>query len=196
MTDVERGKFWQRAFAALVVIAKRWTGNAVDAEDLAQQALTEAWTETPDETDVAALVRRAAWTMKGLLSNERRGRKRRGTERWLGAAAETSRGLRRTPEQLAATRERREKLFVRLRQELANDADGQALLDETLRDHMTAAEQAEALGWEIGRVRNARKRVDRAVKAVQEEDGSPESARGWDDGASEGDEEGESEAGP
>jgi hypothetical protein len=47
-------------------------------------------------------------------------------------------------------------------------------------DHTTAAEQAEGLGWEIGRVRNARKRLDRAVKAVEAEDAAPESARGWD----------------
>ena len=178
--DAERSKLWRRAFAALVAIATGWTRNPADSEDLAQRALTEAWMATPDETDVAVLVRRAALAMKGLLSNQRRATKRRGDERWLGAAAETTRGLRRTPEQIAATREHKEQLLAHLRQALADDPDATALLDETLQDHTTAAEQAEALGWEIGRVRNARKRLDRAVNAVEAEDAAPESARGWD----------------
>ena len=180
MTDAQR-TIWGQAFASLTAIAKGWTRNAADSEDLAQTALTEAWTEAPDETDVAALVRRAAWIMKGNLANQRRAAKRRGSERWLGAAAETTRGLRRTPEQLAATRERKERLFERLREELAGDADALALVDETLQDRTTPAEQVEALGWEIGRVRNARKRLSRALEIVQEEeDAAPESARGWE----------------
>jgi len=180
LNDPERSKLWRRAFATLVAIANGWTRNPADSEDLAQRALTEAWMATPDETDVAALVRRAALAMKGFLANQRRATKRRGDERWLGAAAETTRGLRRTPEQLAATREHKEQLLAHLREALAGDPDATALLDETLEDHTTAAEQAEALGWEIGRVRNARKRLDRAVKAVEAEDAAPESARGWD----------------
>ncbi|HEY5243365.1 MAG TPA: hypothetical protein VIJ22_17915 [Polyangiaceae bacterium] len=44
----ERDRFWQRAFAALVGIAKGWTGNVADREDLAQRALTEAWMATPE----------------------------------------------------------------------------------------------------------------------------------------------------
>jgi DNA-directed RNA polymerase specialized sigma24 family protein len=178
--DPERSKLWRRAFAALVAIANGWTRNPADSEDLAQRALTEAWTATPDETDVAALVRRAALAMKGHLSNQRRAAKRRGDERWRGVVAEKTGGLRRTPEQIAATREHKEQLLVRLRQEVADDPEACALLDETLMDHTTAAEQAEGLGWEIGRVRNARKRLDRAVKAVEAEDAAPESARGWD----------------
>ena len=192
MTDAERSKLWRRAFAALVAIANGWTRNPADSEDLAQRALTETWMATPDETDVAALVRRAALAMKGHLSNQRRAAKLRGDPRWLGAAEEATRGLRRTPEQIAATREHKEQLLGRLRQELADDAEACALLDETLQDHTTAAEQAEALGWEIGRVRNARKRLDRAVKAVEAEDAAPESARGWD--AAEQEDEGDSGA--
>jgi hypothetical protein len=38
----------------------------------------------------------------------------------------------------------------------------------------------EALGWDIARMRNARKRLDRAVKAVEKEV-APESGRGWED---------------
>ena len=180
MMDPERSKLWRRAFATLVAIANGWTRNPADSEDLAQRALTEAWTATPDEADVAALVRRAALAMKGHLSNQRRATKRRGDERWLGAAVEATRELRRTPEQIVATREHKEQLLARLRDELAGDPDACALLDETLQDHTTAAEQAEGLGWEIGRVRNARKRLDRAVKAVEAEEAAPESARGWD----------------
>jgi DNA-directed RNA polymerase specialized sigma24 family protein len=178
----ERDEFWRRAFAALVNIAKGWTENAADREDLAQKALTEAWMATPEETDAAALVRRAAWIMRGHLSHERRARKRRQKEEWVGAAVETSRGLRRTPEQIAATRQNKEHLLGRLREHLADDPDATALLDATLQDHTTAAEQADALGWDIGRVRNARKRLDRAVQAVEDEV-APESGRGWEDAA-------------
>jgi hypothetical protein len=180
MTDPDRSKVWGSAFARLVAIAKGWTRNAVDSEDLAQRGLTEAWTATPDETDVAALVRRGALAMKGALANQRRATKRRGDERWLHAASETTRGLRRTPEQHAATREHKAQLLAHLREALAGDPDAIALIDETLQDHTTAAEQAEALGWEIGRVRNARKRLDRAVQALEAEDAAPESERSWD----------------
>ena len=86
----ERDRFWQRAFAALVGIAKGWTGNVADREDLAQRALTEAWMATPEETDAAALVRRAAWIMRGHLSHERRARKRRAKEQWVGAAVRST----------------------------------------------------------------------------------------------------------
>jgi hypothetical protein len=97
-----------------------------------------------------------------------------------GAPHEPPRGLRRTPEQLAATREHKAQLFAHLQEALAGDPDATALLDETLQDHTTAAEQAEALGWPIERVRNARKRLNRAIEALEAEDAAPESERSWD----------------
>jgi hypothetical protein len=180
MTEEERRKLWGSAFGRLVSIANGWTRNTADSEDLAQRGLTDAWMAKPDETDVAALVRRGALAMKGHLTNHRRATKRRRDERWLGAAAETARGLRRTPEQLAATQEHKAQLFAHLRERLAGDPDATALLDETLEDHTTAAEQAEALGWPIERVRNARKRLHRAIEALDAEDAAPESERSWD----------------
>jgi hypothetical protein len=201
MGDRERNLFWGKAYAALVRIAMAWTHNAADSQDLAQSALTEAWAATPDEKDASALVKRAAWIMKGMLGNERKGRKRRGDERWLGGAVEASRGLRRTPEQEASTRERKERCFARAREELAGDAEALELVDEILKDHLTAAEQAEGLGWNYERVRRVRKRVDRVFEAIAEEqEEGPDSARGWDDDgragdAGDGQDEGDREAG-
>jgi hypothetical protein len=196
MTDRERAEFWSKAFTALVCIAKGWTKNTADSEDLAQSALTQAWAATPDETDVRAMVQRAALLMKGLLSNKRRDGKRRQKDAWLGAAVETSRGLRRTPEQMASTRERKGKLLARLDEALAGDEDALAIVGEMLKDHTTPSEQAVGLGWAIERVRNARKRVDRAVTALsEEEEAAPDSARGWDDAGGEDDGEREDEGG-
>jgi len=56
LNDAERSTLWRRAFAALVAIANGWTRNPADSEDLAQRALTEAWTATPDETDARGVV--------------------------------------------------------------------------------------------------------------------------------------------
>jgi hypothetical protein len=101
---------------------------------------------------------------------------------------------------VASTRERKEKLLARLHESLADDEDALAIVDQMLQDHATPTEQAEALGWAIERVRNARKRVDRAVTALsEEEEAAPDSARGWDDAGGEDDaereDEGSSEAG-
>jgi hypothetical protein len=196
MGDTERNRFWQAAFTALVRIARGWTAGSADGEDLAQVALTDAWQEMPEETDVRVLVKRAAWIIKDRLRSKRRATKRRSSEKWLGAAAETTRGLRRTPEQVASTRERKEKLLGRVREALADDEDALAILGEMLEDHTTPTEQAEGLAWAIERVRNARKRVDRAVTALSEgEEAAPDSARGWDDAGGEDDAEREDEGG-
>ena len=67
-----------------------------------------------------------------------------------------------TPEELTHERRRGERAFEALLAECADDEDSRALAmlarDEDVDD---AQGQADALGWDIGRVRNARKRMDR-----------------------------------
>ena len=192
---MSRDKFWQKAFVKLVVHArKHMTSNADEAQDLAQGALEQAWQSSPPGEALDELVKRATWIMKGALSNARRATKMREDDGWRGRAAAATRPPKRTPEQIAATRERGARLFAALERKLEKDADGLALVEQARAGLTEAADQAEALGWDIERVRTARKRLNRAIEAVREEDeeqAAPESARTWNDDESSGEDAGE-----
>jgi hypothetical protein len=172
------------AFPVLVRIGLRWTRSQADAADLAQQAILDAIAESPNPADAKAFVARAATLMRGRLSNQRAASRRRLDERWLSAAEEKSRGLRRTPEDLVATRQAKERLFQRLLDELKDDPLAGAIVAEMLKGNDTPAEQAKALAEPIDAIRNARKRVARAVDALRAAEGADDRVTGW--GALEG----------
>jgi DNA-directed RNA polymerase specialized sigma24 family protein len=176
------------AFARLVCIALGWTKNTADAEDLAQQALADVFAgpSGAPPTDLKELVRRAASTMKGHFLNRRRAQKRREAPRWLHAAAEQSRGMRRTPEDLVAARERKTRLLELLLRQFKDDPLVCDLVEATFNGFDTPADQAEALGKDIKEIRKARKRLARAIDAIRADQGGAELARDWeaDEGAS------------
>jgi len=90
--DKEMTALIKRALPVLTRIAMRWTDNESDCEDLAQQGIVDAWSDSPDATDLKQFVKRAAMRMKGRLANRRRTDKRREDPRWTAAAAEHLRG--------------------------------------------------------------------------------------------------------
>ena len=173
---------WERAFPALVAIALRWTEkNREDAEDLAQQALMELFEASADPpAELRELVARTASIMKGNFLNKRKGEKRRNDPRWLPGAADLSRGLRRTPEDLAAAREDKARLLGWLLEELAGDAPARDLVLATLDGFDRPADQAAHLKRGIDDIRNIRKRVARAVDAVRARDRESLVARDWE----------------
>ncbi len=177
---------WERAFPALVAIALRWTyRNEADAEDLAQQALLDAFAASPEPpAELRELVARAASIMKGHLLNRRKAEKRREDPRWLPVAAKVSSGLRRTPEDLAATRQDATRMLGALQADLADDPTALEIVEATLDGYDTAADQAEHLNRDIADIRNARKRVHRARDAIAAREEEALRARDW--GAGEG----------
>jgi DNA-directed RNA polymerase specialized sigma24 family protein len=173
---------WERAFPALVAIALRWTEkNQEDAEDLAQQALLDFFEASSDPpAELRELVARTASIMKGNFLNKRKGEKRRQDPRWLPGAANLSRGLRRTPEDLAAAREDKARLLGALLEELAGDAPARDVVLATLEGFDRAADQAAHLKRDIDDIRNIRKRVTRAVAAIQAHERDSLVARDWE----------------
>src|SRR5260370_37284790 len=119
--DKEITALIKRALPVLTRIAMRWTDNEADSEDLAQQAIVDAWSDSPDATDLKQFVKRAAMGMKGRSANRRRTDKRREDPRWTAAATEHLRGRRRTPEDMAATHELGRRYFARLFNKLNNE---------------------------------------------------------------------------
>jgi DNA-directed RNA polymerase specialized sigma24 family protein len=185
---------WARAYPRLVSIALVWTKNEADAQDLAQEALTDTYTrlaETP--ADLKELVRIAASRMKGYFLNERRANKRRTDPRWLVVAAEPSRGFRRTPEDIVGARLRKARVLRQLMEKLKDDGLACRIVEATYDGYDTPADQAEILGEDIIAVRSARKRVARAVDKIEAAEGGAESGLDWegDEGASRAADEGE-----
>ena len=73
------------------------------------------------------------------------------------------------PEELTHERRLGERAFEALLEECAGDPDARELVTLAREEDVDDAQgQADALGWDIGRVRNARKRMDRAVDRVAE----------------------------
>jgi DNA-directed RNA polymerase specialized sigma24 family protein len=179
---------WQGAFTRLVRIALVWTeGNFADAQDLAQQTLVDIFAASPEPArDVPSLLARAVPMMKGLFLNRRRAAKRREAPGWVMVAAEQLRGKRRTPEDLVSTEERKAILLGRLHDDLKDDLLGTRIVEATLAGYDTPADQAEYLGEDIKDIRNARKRVARAVDTIGAAEGAVSAAPGWtaDEGAS------------
>jgi hypothetical protein len=125
---------------------------------------------------------RAAAIMKGHLLNQRKTAKRRVDPKWLAAAASVSRGLRRTPEGLAVARMDLERCMDRLVVLLDGDEPALDVVRAIAEGYETPREQAEYLKRDIDEIRNARKRVARAVDAVNAAEGDAEHARDWEAG--------------
>jgi len=136
-------------------------------------------------TDANKLVADAAPIMKGLYFNNGRATKRREREKWIADAAQYTLPARRTPEGLVAEKEEKERCLERLKTLLKGDRLALAIVQATLDGHETAADKMKVLGEDERAIRNARKRVDRAVRAIadaKDEGTAPE----WtvDDGVS------------
>jgi hypothetical protein len=189
---------WARAYPRLVSIALRWTKNEADAQDLAQEALTDTFTRLPDTpADLKELVCMAASRMKGHFLNGRRANNRRADPPWLAVAAEQSRGFRRTPEDLVAARERKTRVLQQLREKLKDDGLAYRIVEATCNGYDTPADQAEILGEDITAIRKARKRLARAVDVITVAEGEAATGLDWeaDEGASLAADDGEAEAG-
>jgi DNA-directed RNA polymerase specialized sigma24 family protein len=180
-------ELWGSVSARLVRIAFKWTRHREDSEDLAQEAIAAVLSETPEQpTDAKAIVLRAAKIMKGNFLNQRRAESRRRQGGWLAMAALKTRGLRRTPEDLAAVRERKARLLARLEQDLKSDPLALRIVQATENDCRTAAEQAEALGEGIDEIRRARRRVAYAMEGIREAEGDAHRGAEWEVAEGEG----------
>jgi hypothetical protein len=173
-------KFWERASAALVRIATSRTRDRAKAKEHAQQAILEALPQWHEQEDLATFVSRASGLMRRNWFNERRMTKLRENESWLRTAANQAGGLRRTPEDLVAARERKARLLEQLLEQLKDDPVAREIVEQVLVGRDTPADQAEALGREIHEIRNAHKRLVRAVRAVAAAEGGVDVALGWD----------------
>ena len=174
-------EIWGSVFARLVKIAFRWTRHPEDSEDLAQQAIADVLALSPERpTDVKEIVNRAAKIMKGNFLNQRRAEYRRRHGGWLTMAALKTRGLRRTPEDLASLRERKSRLLARVEDALKSDPLALRVVQATANDCRTPADQAEALGEDIGEIRKARRRVAYAIDALREAEGGAHPGAEWD----------------
>jgi DNA-directed RNA polymerase specialized sigma24 family protein len=181
-----QNELWGGAFARLVRIALAWTHNNADAQELAQEALLRVFAQSPEPPrELEQLVLRAAGIMKGRFLNRRRADRRRQDPRWIAAAAQLSRGLRRTPEDLAAAREQLARVLEGLQKDLKDDPLGGLVVEATLDGYDTAADQAEHLGKDIKEIRKARKRVSRAVKAIEAAEGGAQIGLDWESDESE-----------
>ncbi len=179
--DKEITALIKRAMPVLTRIAMRWTDDhEADSADLAQQAISEAWADSPDERDLKLFVKRAAMRMKGHLANRRRLDKRREDPKWTAAAAERLRGRRRTPEDIASTHELKERWVGRLTEDVKDNRLERAVVEQILSGNDTPEEQAEVIVESVGEINKARKRVSRRVDAIRAEEGDFEVPRGWD----------------
>jgi DNA-directed RNA polymerase specialized sigma24 family protein len=179
MPERETDKFWEKAFVALVNIARSRGAQASDAEDLAQNALVATWAEKGERGDLRAFVLRAAASMRQNASNERRATRRREDKAWLAEAAERTSPLRRTPEDLASVRERKTKLLDELFERTASDTACRGILNTLVAGFETPAEQARELSMPLHDVRNARRRLARLANELAERDGGSEERLGW-----------------
>jgi DNA-directed RNA polymerase specialized sigma24 family protein len=176
-------RFWRQASAALVRIALARTRDPAKAQDLAQQAIVDAyagWTGWSDREDLASFVSRASALMRRRWFNERRMNRRREDEAWMQTAAQRGGGLRRTPEELASVRERKARLLAQLFEQLKDDTVARAILEQTLLGHDTPAEQAVALGRDIREIRSAQRRLARAARATRDGEGHAGVEPGWE----------------
>jgi hypothetical protein len=175
-------ELWGSVFARLVRIAYPWTRkNLPDAEDLAQEAIADILAESPERpTDVEDIVVRASKIMRGHFLNRYRADRRRRRESWMARVARKLSGLKRTPEDLAASRQHKTRLLARLEQDLKSDPLALRVVQATANDCTTPADQAEALGKDIEEIRKARRRVARAVNAIAATEGGEDLAPEWD----------------
>src|SRR5260370_42160450 len=102
---MNRREIFQAAWPALWRIAYRRTRDRVEAEDLTQDAMLAAFESRPEPDDLTSFVSLATSLMRRILYHKRRAAPLREDPTWTAAVAESSLGLRRTPEDIAALRE-------------------------------------------------------------------------------------------
>jgi DNA-directed RNA polymerase specialized sigma24 family protein len=163
----EENKLWGSVYARLFRMALGWTRREADAEDLAQEAITDVLARSPERpTDLEAIMAVAGPIMKGHFYNQRRSDKRRSNVGWLAIASLRTRGLQRTPESLVVVQDRKTRTLALLEQKLKPDALALRIVEATAHDCQTPAEQAGRLGVDIAEIRKARRRVARVMDAV------------------------------
>ena len=160
---------WGQVFAEALEVAHSM--RVGDAEDVVQQGMTmvldgSAPFDPAGELTLAAHLVSVAVTARRNEQRVERRRVKRGQKAKLVQHLDEAPP---TPEELTHERRLGERAFEALLEECDGDSDVRGLVmlarDEDVDD---AQGQADALGWEIGRVRNARKRMDRAVERVAE----------------------------
>jgi hypothetical protein len=159
---------WGRTYAeALAIALEMRTGNA---EDVVSEGVTmviegTAPFDPSGEVTLAAHVVAVAVAKRRNQARVDRRRTRRGQNaklvQYLDEAPQT-------PEELIEERERGDRAFEGLLAACDGDEDVRELVLLSRRDVDEAADQADALGWDIGRVRNARKRMTRLIAQVAE----------------------------
>jgi len=160
---------WGQVFAEALEVAHSM--RVGDAEEVVQQGMTmvldgSAPFDPSGELTLAAHLVSVAFAARRHEQRMERQRVRRGTKarviQYLDVAPPT-------PEELTHERRLGERAFEALLGECDGDPDVRALVMLAREEDVDDAQgQADALGWEIERVRNARKRMDRAVDRVAE----------------------------
>jgi DNA-directed RNA polymerase specialized sigma24 family protein len=160
---------WGQVFAEALEIAHAM--RVGDAEDVVQEGMTRVLDGTAPfdpagELTLAAHLVSVAVTARRNAQRIERLRVRRGTKAKLIQHLDEEPP---TPEELTHERRLGERAFEALLAECADDEDVRTLVNLARDEDVDVAQgQADALGWDIGRVRNARKRMDRAVDRVAE----------------------------
>jgi hypothetical protein len=161
---------WGQVFAEALEIAHAMRVGD-DAEDIVQQGMTmvldgTAPFDASGELTLAAHIVSAAFTARRNARRVDRRREKRGQNAKLVVHVDVPPP---TPEELTHERRLGERAFDALLAECTDDEDVRALAMLAREEDVDEAQgQADALGWDIGRVRNARKRMDRAVDRVAE----------------------------
>jgi hypothetical protein len=183
MADREDNDSWGRVLAEAVLLALDCTRTAADAEDLAMEGLQlvlegkAPW--DPAISKRGTLASHVVAVGYNVMRNKQRAWNRRTRPAFLAKLGQTmDDGYSSTPEQRlsdAQERAHNERLFAELLSEAEQDDPdvGQILLLEQ-QEVDEPAKQARRLGWDIERVRNARKRLKRRVLALRERGESDE----------------------
>jgi hypothetical protein len=159
---------WGRVYVEALEIAHGLSRR--NAEDLVQQGMTLVLEGTaPFDPDAGKTI--AEHLVEVALTEARnrerivRLRLRRGTmarlQHWMDAAPPT-------PEELNHTHKLGDAAYAALLTECEDDPDVRELVRLSREDVDEPADQAEQLKWDIERVRNARKRMNRMVSKVAE----------------------------
>ncbi len=159
---------WGRVFAEALDIALEM--KVSNAEDVVSEGVTmviegtEPFDPSGEET-LAAHVVAVAVAKRNTQANVDRRRRRRGQKAKLVHYLDEAPP---TPEELLEERARGDQAFESLLAACDGDPEVRELVLLSRKDVDEAAEQAETLGWDIGRVRNARKRMTRLIAQVAE----------------------------
>jgi hypothetical protein len=182
---------WGRVYAeALAVALEELEVSEVEAEEILQQGVTLViGGEKPfDPGGKATLAEHVVQVGKASRDNQRRVERRRRNPEKLAKLEHYTDVPPPTPEELTDEREEGDDAFEKLLAAIQDDAELQALVALMRRDIDDAATQAAELGWKIGRVYNARRRLKEvidglaeSVRPVREQEPEQEQEQGQDE---------------